>query len=156
MIVLLVVTVRLPLVPEIKLQLWPIALVELEIQISVPEPPKAIKEPTGALMEVAVVRPAVGSAYNLDGALDPVLLTKELRVRNWRPGDRFWPGHSKSPKKIKRLLQDRHVTGTDRKVVPVIVSGTEIIWVEGFPVPAAWRPGDARGAAVIIQTTKLP
>ena len=119
--------------------------------------PGRIRVPeAGRWIEALLVRPAVESAYNLDQAIDPSLLAGDLRVRNWRPGDRFWPGHSKSPKKIKDLLQDRHVTGTDRKRVPVVVSGTEVIWVEGFPVPTALRPPDSNGEAVIIQETRLP
>ena len=30
--------------------------------------------------------------YNPDHVFDPKLLQQELTVRNWRPGDRFWPG----------------------------------------------------------------
>jgi tRNA(Ile)-lysidine synthase len=57
-----------------------------------------------------------------------------LVVRNWRAGDRFWPSHSKSSKKIKELLQDRHVTGEEKKRWPVIVSGDEVVWLRGFGV----------------------
>ena len=109
----------------------------------------------GRSFEAVLVRPTVESAYNLDDAIDPSLLASELRVRNWRPGDRFWPEHTKSPKKIKKLLQERHVTGTDRKRVPVIVSGSEVIWVQGFSVPTALRSRDPKREAVIIQETKL-
>lgn len=116
-------------------------------RISVPE--------AGRSFEAVLVRPTVESAYNLDDAIDPSLLASELRVRNWRPGDRFWPEHTKSPKKIKKLLQERHVTGTDRKRVPVIVSGSEVIWVQGFSVPTALRSRDPKREAVIIQETKL-
>jgi tRNA(Ile)-lysidine synthetase-like protein len=57
-------------------------------------------------------------------------------VRNWRPGDRFWPAHTKSPKKVKELLQDRHIAQPERKLWTVALSGEEIIWMRGFPVPA--------------------
>jgi tRNA(Ile)-lysidine synthetase-like protein len=53
-------------------------------------------------------------------------------VRNWRPGDRFWPDHTKSPKKIKELLQERHVPQPDRALWPVIESRKEIIWMRDF------------------------
>ena len=74
--------------------------------------------------------------------LDPALLQKELTVRNWRAGDRYWPAHSKAPKKIKELLQERKLTGPERKLWPVVVSGQEIVWVRGFPAPARLRPRD--------------
>ena len=57
-------------------------------------------------------------------------------VRNWRPGDRFWPAHTKSPKKVKELLQEQHVAQPERRLWPVAVSGDEIVWMRGFPVPA--------------------
>jgi TilS substrate C-terminal domain len=33
-------------------------------------------------------------------------------------------------------LQERHVSGRERKLWPVIVSGDEILWVRGFAAPA--------------------
>ena len=72
------------------------------------------------------------------------MLQKELTVRNWRAGDRYWPAHSKAPKKIKELLQERKLTGMERKLWPVVVSGQEIVWVRGFPAPARLRPPGGR------------
>ena len=97
--------------------------------------PGRIKVPeTGTWFEAALVSPHGG--YNLDHLLDSAMLGKELRVRNWRAGDRFWPAHTKSPKKIKLLLQELHITGSERKLWPVIVRGADVVWVRGFPVPA--------------------
>jgi tRNA(Ile)-lysidine synthetase-like protein len=47
--------------------------------------------------------------YNPQQLLRADSLPGRLIVRNWRPGDRFWPAHTKSPKKVKELLQERHV-----------------------------------------------
>lgn len=74
--------------------------------------------------------------YNPDELLDMDSLPGPLRVRNWHAGDRFWPAHTKSPKKIKELLQDRHVAQPERALWPVIVSGSEIVWVRSFPIHA--------------------
>ncbi len=79
----------------------------------------------------------------------PELLAKELQVRNWRAGDRFWPSQTKAPKKIKELLQERHISGEARVSWPLIVSGDEIIWLRGFPAPAHLRPRG--GHAVMIR-----
>jgi len=71
-------------------------------------------------------------------------------VRNWRPGDRFWPAHTKCPKKIKELLQTHHITLEERKLWPVVVSGEEIVWVRGFPAARRFLPkGNAREAMLI-------
>ena len=80
-----------------------------------------------------------------------MLLSEELIVRNWRPGDRFWPPHTKGPKKIKELLQERRLTGTERKHWPVVASASEVVWVPGFAVPARLRPRDETGTAVAIR-----
>jgi tRNA(Ile)-lysidine synthetase-like protein len=61
-------------------------------------------------------------------------------VRNWRAGDRFWPAHTKSPKKVKELLQERGITGPERKHWPVIENRGEVIWLRGFALPAALQP----------------
>jgi tRNA(Ile)-lysidine synthase len=89
--------------------------------------------------------------YNPLDLFAPELLAKELTVRNWRPGDRFWPAHSKAPRKIKELLQDRQVTGTERKLWPVVLSGDEIIWLRGFPVPAKLQPQEDASQALLLQ-----
>ncbi len=77
--------------------------------------------------------------YNPQQLLRADLLGQNLVVRNWRPGDRFWPAHTKAPKKVKELLQDRHVAQPERRLWPVVVSGEEIVWMRGFPVPARWH-----------------
>jgi tRNA(Ile)-lysidine synthetase-like protein len=79
--------------------------------------------------------------HNPDQLFDAAVLAGPLRVRNWRAGDRFWPAHTKSPRKVKELLQERHVPQPERKLWPVIVSGNsdEIVWMRGFPVPAQFR-----------------
>jgi tRNA(Ile)-lysidine synthase len=82
--------------------------------------------------------------------LDAESLPGPLRVRNWRPGDRFWPAHTKSPKKIKELLQERRVAQPERKSWPVVESGAEIVWLRGFPVPAKYRAKPGRAAVLIV------
>ena len=89
--------------------------------------------------------------YNPDHLLDAESLPGPLRVRNWRPGDRFWPAHTKSPKKIKELLQELHVAQAERKVWPLVVSGDEIVWLRGFPTPAKLRAKPGRTAILIAE-----
>lgn len=76
---------------------------------------------------------SASEGYNPDHLLDS-RFAENLRVRNWRAGDRFWPANAKQPKKIKELLQDRHITGDEKKAWPVIVSGDEVVWLRGFGV----------------------
>jgi tRNA(Ile)-lysidine synthase len=90
------------------------------------------------------------AGYNPDHLLDAESLPGPFRVRNWRPGDRFWPAHTKSPKKIKELLQERHVAQPERRMWPVVMNGAEIVWVRGFPSPARLRAKPGRGAILIV------
>jgi tRNA(Ile)-lysidine synthase len=95
-----------------------------------------IPELQSTIQAVNVTAADEAAGYNSDQLFDATLLSKELTVRNWHQGDRFWPAHTKSPKKLKELLQERHVSGRERKLWPVIVSGDEILWVRGFAAPA--------------------
>ena len=114
--------------------------------------PGAVEVPEiGTRFEAALVSGSAASGYNPDHMLDPALLQKELTVRNWRAGDRYWPAHSKAPKKIKELLQERKLTGSERKLWPVGVSGQEIVWVRGFPTPARLHPQDGTHGALVIR-----
>jgi tRNA(Ile)-lysidine synthase len=110
----------------------------------------------GACFEAVRVPVSAASGYNPDHMLDPALLQQELTVRNWRAGDRYWPAHSKAPRKIKELLQERKLSGTERKLWPVLVSGQEIVWVRGFPTPARLRPGDGAHEALMIRELARP
>jgi tRNA(Ile)-lysidine synthetase-like protein len=81
-----------------------------------------------------------------DSLLCTELLGPELTVRNWHPGDRFWPVHSKSEEKLKRLFSERHIPTGQRPRWPVVLKGEQIIWVRGLPVARAfaWKgSGDA-------------
>jgi tRNA(Ile)-lysidine synthase len=99
----------------------------------------------GFALEVRRVEAGAGG-YNPDHLLNADLLTQSLWVRNWRPGDRFWPAHTKAPRKVKELLQERHVAHAERAVWPVVVSGEEIVWMRGCAVPAKLRAQPGRGA----------
>jgi len=85
--------------------------------------------------------------------LDAAALPGPLRVRNWRPGDRFWPAHTKAPKKIKELLQGRAAEAAERKLWPVILSGDVIVWVRGFLTPAEFQAKAGREAILITERT---
>src|SRR5580658_2437676 len=107
----------------------------------------------GSSIEARTVPAGAEAAYNPDQLLDAASLPGPLRVRNWRPGDRFRPAHTKSPKKIKELLQERHVAHPQRRLWPVVVSGSEgeIVWVRGFSAPAKLRATPGRAAIVILE-----
>ena len=96
---------------------------------------------------------SAGGGYNPEHLLDGKHAQENLIVRNWRAGERFWPAHSKEPKKIKELLQNRHITGDEKKRWPVVACGAEIVWVRGLGVRADLRAKD--GAGVLIQISEI-
>ncbi|HZS27086.1 MAG TPA: tRNA lysidine(34) synthetase TilS [Candidatus Angelobacter sp.] len=93
------------------------------------------------------------SSYNSALLLDRNLLAPELTVRNWQPGDRFFPAHSQSPKKVKELLQPSRLGGgfsaAERKLWPVVESAGKLVWMRGFPVPQEYAV--RTGEAVLIE-----
>ncbi len=122
-----------------------------DYEYSLPIPGRVAVPEAGALFEAALVPARPAPEYNPDNLLDPALLAKELKVRNWRPGDRFWPAHTKSAKKIKQLLQERRVPGAERKLWPVVESRGEVVWMRGFPAPAQSQPREGSRQAVVIR-----
>ncbi|MBZ5655523.1 MAG: tRNA lysidine(34) synthetase TilS [Acidobacteriia bacterium] len=86
--------------------------------------------------------------------LDPCKLSGQVRIRNWRPGDRFWPANTKQPKKVKELLSDRHVVGSEKKLWPVIEMGGELVWMRGFGATAGFAP--LRSAARVLWIYEVP
>ena len=55
----------------------------------------------------------------------------ELRLRNFRPGDRFRPLGMTGRKKLKDLFIDRKVPRSRRRTLPLLLAGEEILWVPG-------------------------
>jgi tRNA(Ile)-lysidine synthase len=108
---------------------------------------------TQSRFEALLVSGNAAEGYNPEDLLDATLLAAEFKVRNWRPGDRFWPAHTKAAKKIKELLQERQLTGPDRKLWPVVVSGADVVWVRGFPAPTRLQLRNDK--AILIREIRL-
>ena len=120
-----------------------------DYQYPLPVPGEVRVNDTGLVIQALRIPGSDCAGYNPDHLFDPTLLEKQLLVRNWHAGDRFWPAHTKSPRKIKELLQERHVPQPERKLWPVVVSGDEIIWLKGFPAHAQLRRKNGNDAVLI-------
>ncbi len=126
-----------------------------EYEYSLPIPGKIIVKELASEFEAQIVDAADAAAYELDHLLAAESVRGPLTVRNWRPGDRFWPGHSKSTKKVKELLNELHIAHGARASWPVIANGDEIIWVRGFPVCSKNRAKAGQQALLIRETPLL-
>jgi len=71
------------------------------------------------------------------------LAGSEMTVRNWWPGDRYFPAHSRSEEKLKRLFSESKIPEEERATWPVVLKDEKIVWVRGFPVAQAfaWKAG---------------
>jgi tRNA(Ile)-lysidine synthase len=126
-------------------------------------PGRAIVPEAGVVIEAVRVLPGQNLKYTVaekgdagfDRLLDPSLVSNSLKVRNWRAGDRFWPVHTKAPKKIKELLQEQHVAGPQRRLWPVVVNGDEVVWVRGLPAAERFRAKSDNGEGVLIRAVPL-
>jgi tRNA(Ile)-lysidine synthase len=114
-------------------------------------PGRVLVPELGMLIEALPVASLAQIAeYNPQQLLRADLLPECLTLRNWRPGDRYWPAHTKASKKVKELLQERHVPQLARRLWPVVESAGAIVWMRGFPAPARFRAkGDED--AILIQ-----
>jgi tRNA(Ile)-lysidine synthase len=83
------------------------------------------------------------------GLVNPARVGTELTIRNWRAGDRYWPAHTKQEKKVKELLNERHITGQEKKLWPIAECKREIVWLRGFAAPEALRA--VTGSAIWIR-----
>jgi tRNA(Ile)-lysidine synthase len=122
---------------------------DYECELAVPG--RVILPEIGLAIESRRVPADVAAEYNPDQLLDAVSLPGPLWVRNWRAGDRFWPAHTKSPKKIKELLQERHLAQPERALWPVVVSGDKIVWLRGFATHAKLGAKPNREAVLITE-----
>jgi tRNA(Ile)-lysidine synthase len=56
---------------------------------------------------------------------------RPLRIRAWRPGDRMRAGTSTPARRVKRFLADARVPVELRAGWPVVLAGSEIVWIPG-------------------------
>jgi tRNA(Ile)-lysidine synthase len=115
--------------------------------------PGAVEVPElGASIEARVVDASGVPEEESSELLDLARMPKEVLIRNWRAGDRFWPAHTAAAKKVKELLNDRHAAGVEKKLWPVAVAkGCGLIWMRGFAVPAAFRSSVGASKAIWIR-----
>ena len=76
----------------------------------------------------------LGSAGQHVAFFDIKKINAPLVLRNYFPDDRFRPLGMKGTKTVDKFLKDRKIAGSERCLVPVLLSGEKIIWVVGFQI----------------------
>ncbi|HEY1649344.1 MAG TPA: tRNA lysidine(34) synthetase TilS [Terracidiphilus sp.] len=54
-----------------------------------------------------------------------------VTLRNWKPGDRVRLRYTSSPRKVKEVLERLRITGSARRLWPVLESEGRILWMQG-------------------------
>jgi tRNA(Ile)-lysidine synthase len=111
------------------------------------------------------LRAAIATGHDLAHASQDARATKvllatalahsELRVRNWHAGDRYWPAHTRQPKKVKELLQARHIPREQKPFWPVVMSGDDIVWLPGFAAPEQFHFRENDSDALLLEVVPL-
>jgi tRNA(Ile)-lysidine synthase len=66
-----------------------------------------------------------------------------LSVRSRRPGDRFQPLGMDRPKKLNRFMSDARIPRLWRRLVPIVTSAEQVIWVVGHRIDERVKVMDA-------------
>jgi tRNA(Ile)-lysidine synthase len=76
------------------------------------------------------------------GFLDYQMLQFPLKIRNFRPGDRFQPLGVKGTQKLKEFFIDHKVPRFERPKIPLLISGEMIAWIIGYRIDERVKVND--------------
>jgi tRNA(Ile)-lysidine synthase len=77
-----------------------------------------------------------------------------LELRNWRFGDKLQPAGHQKAHKLKRLLNEKHISRWERDGWPVLTSYGVLVWARGFPVAAGFAANDRTRTGILITEEK--
>lgn len=75
-------------------------------------------------------------------------------VRTFRPGDRFRPSGMPGSKKVKDLFIDRKVPAAQRRQIPLLFCGSELLWVCGIRASQTASPHHPHSGFRVRYTSK--
>lgn len=87
--------------------------------------------------------------------LDRERLRSPLVLRNWRPGDRLRPSGHQNTRKLKRLLNEKHISRWEREGWPVLTSGGALVWARGVAVAGEFAADGATRSGIVIAEERL-
>lgn len=113
---------------------------ELDAPVEVSIPGRTALNALGKAIEAELIDGCATPQADPECAwLDYEKLVLPLRVRTFRPGDRFIPLGMKGEKKLSDFFIDLKVPREQRGRIPLVISGGEICWVAGFRVAEGFR-----------------
>jgi tRNA(Ile)-lysidine synthase len=105
--------------------------------------------------ELAVPPPSFQGGED-EAWLDWDKLEKPLLVRNWQPGDYFRPLGMAGKKKLQDFYTDIRLPPARRRLVPLVVSGKQIVWVAGLRLSDDFKITDLTRTALHLQLEAWP
>lgn len=81
---------------------------------------------------------------------------RKLSIRGWRDGDRIRPFGMKGSKKLQDVFTDAGVRTERRRALPLLVAGSELVWVPGYRVAQGWEVLDPATPSLQIRVESLP
>jgi len=106
--------------------------------------------PTGGYLTIEITEPA-GDFKNLPANtafFDPDRTLFPWHVRTFRPGDRIIQLGMSGRKKVKDIFIDQKIPLSERRRIPLLFCGTDLIWIAGVCVSELCRI-DTPSAAVV-------
>ena len=79
------------------------------------------------------------SPSSREAFLDLDMFHWPIRVRNFRAGDRFIPLGLSGFKKLKDIFIDNKIPTEERKKIPILENGNDIVWVCGIRIDNRYR-----------------
>jgi tRNA(Ile)-lysidine synthase len=102
-----------------------------ELRLGLADPPE--KDAADGAVEYSGAIPGeiVAPVYGLRLRVEAAAAGLTARLRNWRPGDRVRLRYSSAPRKVKEVLERLRVTGSGRRLWPVLEVEGRIVWMRG-------------------------
>lgn len=81
---------------------------------------------------------------------------RSLRVRPWQTGDRIRPLGLAGSRKLQDVFVDAKLPADRRRAWPVLVCGSEIVWVPGYRVARGWEVQEStrRTIQVVVEDVR--
>ncbi|MBN2610603.1 MAG: tRNA lysidine(34) synthetase TilS [Bacteroidales bacterium] len=87
-------------------------------------------------------------------AIDADRLTFPLKLRRWKPGDRFMPFGMEHYKKLSDFFVDNKLSLADKELVWVIESDGKIVWVVNYRTDNRFRVKPSTKSIFLIESDK--
>lgn len=88
--------------------------------------------------------------------VDADRVSQPLMVRNWLPGDRFYPSGMKGQsKKLQDFFTDLKIPNAARSHIPLVVAPEGILWVVGYRQDGRWVPTAATQRCLVFTVDHL-